>query len=454
MEILLTPEKWVIDSYPEDEKLSSYKLSNYIIEEEYEDKILIIHTTTWAIYALSKEEYDNILNNEILKENKVIVPINLNEDEIAHNVYLKRMTPKNLPTFDKIKSCVILTTTACNARCAYCYENNIKKKEIMSLETAEKVVQYLKEKHEGIKSPLKIQWFGGEPLLNQTVIDYIISRFNELEIPYISTIISNGYLFNDETIDKLDNWHLKNAQITLDGIADDYNNAKNYIYSDVDAFLTVIDNIHKIVNKTNATITIRINVSNENVFNIYNAIEYIKDEFKEEIADNKINIYVRPLFDILNEPTNGIDGFWEEIERISTIASIPPSTMCDIELRQDTFKRHLINSCCMAFNKTSIVILPNGLLAPCEHIKDEDIYGHIISGITNIDVVNKWYTFDGPQIDYCKKSKCPLQPICPRFFNCEEDIICHEKSKIDRRVKMAKEKLIRTYNFWRNNQNN
>ena len=95
-------KKWVIDSYPEDEKLSSYKLSNYIIEEEYEDKILIIHTTTWAIYALSKEEYDDILNNEILKENKVIVPINLNEDEIAHNVYLKRMTPKNLPTFDKI----------------------------------------------------------------------------------------------------------------------------------------------------------------------------------------------------------------------------------------------------------------------------------------------------------------------------------------------------------------
>ena len=139
----------------------------------------------------------------------------------------------------------ILTTTRCNANCFYCYESNLNKTETMTKETAENLIQFM-IKHRFGEQPLTIQWFGGEPLLNQRIIDYIVDRLNELEIPFSSTMISNAFLLNEETIEKLEKWKLKSIQITLDGLNDDYNKAKNYVYTDVDAYLTVMNNIHKL----------------------------------------------------------------------------------------------------------------------------------------------------------------------------------------------------------------
>lgn len=450
MEILLTPEQWVLDLYPDIIVNSTYVMSKYLIKVEINDRIILLHTITWAIYDLSKQEYNEILDNNLLMLNKVVIPKDLDENIIANTVYIKRMTFKDLPSFETINSCVIFTTTACNARCAYCYENNIDKKETMTLSTAEKIVQFLCKRHKNKKTPLKIQWFGGEPLLNQTVIDYIVDRLNESEISFYSTIISNSYLLNENTINKLEKWKLKTLQVTIDGIGDEYNKVKNYIYSDVDAFMTVIENIHNVLEKTSVNVNIRLNVSNENIFHMYDTIEYLKDEFKDYLHTNKLYIYVAPIFEIRNNETNGINGYWEEIERIKQIANVPEVSMCDIELNSETFKRKQINKSCLAFNGKSVVILPNGDLAPCEHVKKEDIYGNVEDGFINIDVVKKWYTFDGPQIDFCKNNNCPLQPICPRFFNCDENLICNNNTTNLKRIKKAQEKLIRTYNFYYN----
>ena len=67
----------------------------------------------------------------------------------------------------------ILTTTACNARCEYCYEKGFKI-ETMTLETANKLVDYI------LKLPrmdkFYIHWFGGEPLLNENIIDLVMKK--------------------------------------------------------------------------------------------------------------------------------------------------------------------------------------------------------------------------------------------------------------------------------------
>ena len=125
MEILLTPEQWVLDLYPDTIVNSTYVMSKYLIKVEINDRIILLHTITWAIYDLSKQEYNEILDNNLLMLNKVVIPKDLDENIIANTVYIKRMTFKDLPSFETINSCVIFTTTACNARCAYCYENNI-----------------------------------------------------------------------------------------------------------------------------------------------------------------------------------------------------------------------------------------------------------------------------------------------------------------------------------------
>jgi sulfatase maturation enzyme AslB (radical SAM superfamily) len=452
MEILLTPEEWTLEHYSDCNDETNLKLSNYIISAETENEILIFHTITWSIYSLTKNEYNDILTNEILIKNHVIVPSNLDEVPIANGIYLKRITKHYIPNYDRISNIVLLTTTACNARCAYCYENNITKKEYMTIETAENVVQFIKNHRYQGDTPFKIQWFGGEPLLNQRVIDYIVDRLYELEIPFNSSMISNAYLINDKVIKKHPKWKLNNLQITLDGLNEEYNNIKNYVYPDIDAYMVVIQNIHNVLNNTKTKITIRFNASNDNIFKLHDTLDYLTDEFKEHYG-KKISFYVAPLFQYLKNSNIAIKGYWEELEKISKKYKVTKLNKCDEMLEGISFKQERIDNYCMAFSANGIAIMPNGKFTPCEHVKDEDIFGDVVNGVTNFDVIRKWQFFDGPEINYCKESKCPIHPICPKFYLCDSSVVCEIDEQKNKRLKKAVEKLIRTRIYYDNEIN-
>lgn len=447
MEILLTPEQWVLDLYPIEDNGSDYKLSNYIIKTEVEEGILMIHTITWSIYLLSRSEYENIMNNNLLKRNMVVVPVELDELAIAEKVYTTRINKPQLPTYDVINTLVILTTTSCNARCYYCYEQNIEKKEMMTLETAENIIQFILKRRPVNNTPVRLQWFGGEPLLNIRVIEYIVDRLYELNIPFKTSMISNSFLLTEEVSKKLDYWKVESVQITLDGINEEYNQAKNYIYSDVDAYLQVIDNMHHVLKNSNTRISVRFNASNNNIFKLYDDIMLLKEEFK---GYNKIGFYAAPLFEYLEFYDHAVEGYWEELERLKSIVTVAKPDRCDEVNERDTYKRHKIDSMCMAFNGNGMAVLPNGSFTPCEHIKDDDIFGNVIDGVTNVDVIKKWQTFDGPEIDYCRETMCPLHPLCSRFYKCDGSMVCTEPTRKERRLAKAVEKLIRTKDFYFN----
>lgn len=449
MEILLTPEKWTLDMYPElIENPTEKKISNYVITAQTENEFLLLHTITWSIYSLTFNEYENILNNETLLSNRVIIPSNLNEDDIAQKVYLKRVTKPELPTYEFINGYVILTTTSCNARCFYCYEENLNKTETMTTETAENLVQFM-IKHRNINKPLHIQWFGGEPLLNQRIIDYIVNRLIELEIPYTTSIISNAFLLNKETVEKLERWNLKKIQITLDGIKDDYNKAKNYVYSDIDAYLTVIENIHNLLEKSNTEVTIRINANTDNIDHLHNDILLLKDEFKDYL-NKKLSIYVAPLFGYLDESYEPINNFWEKLEALQDIVMVSPLNACDLSLNDGIFKRERIDGHCMAYAGTTVAVTPSGKIFPCEHIKDEDCLGDIFNGVTNTNVIEKWQFFDGEEINFCKETKCPYFPLCPKFYHCDTATLCSTIEQKNIRVNKGSYKLLRTKKFYDN----
>lgn len=443
MNILLTPEKWTLDLYPEiTEKNVDKKLSNYVVTAQTYSEIVLLHTITWAIYSFEKEEYNDILNNETLFENKVVIPSDFDESDIANKVYLRRMTKPTLPDYKYIDGYVVFTTNSCNARCFYCYEENLSKTETMSKETAENLVQFMIKKRSGT-APLSIQWFGGEPLLNQRVIDYIVDRLSELNIPFTSSIITNAFLLNEETIAKFERWNLKNIQITLDGINDDYNKAKNYVYSDVDAYLVVINNIRNVLEKTDVMLSIRINANVDNINNLYSDIELLKDEFSEYL-NKKLSMYVAPLFGYVDDSYEVTNDFWEKLESLQKIVTVNPLNCCDSSLNEGIFNRKKINGACMAYNNRWVVVTPKGLLGPCEHIRDEDIFGDIFSGVTNTEVIKKWQNFDGEEIKYCKDTKCPYHPLCPKLYQCGTSLICSIPEQQKMRLNKASIKLLRT----------
>ena len=435
MQVLLKPEQWTLEYYPDvnDDKLI---LSKYIISEECEEGILLFHSITWTICLLSKIEYENILNNKWLIDNHIVLNETVDELSIANKIYEERIIKKKNPDYTTINSFVIFTTTACNARCAYCYEQGIKP-ETMTIETAENLVQFIKNKRNS-NIPVKIQWFGGEPLLNTQVIDYITERLTELDINYENTIVTNGFLFNEKNVSKIDEkWKIKRAQITIDGLNNEYNSIKNYVYSDIDAFMVVINNIHNILKKTKCHIAIRINVSNENIFHVYDTVLYLKDEFKQ-YSTSQLSIYTHIVYDN-NEIMN---GFEEEYERLKTITRIEEECNFNQLSREKTLKRIPIYKNCMAFDGTSIVVLPDGNLNICEHVKQEDIFGDIVNGITNNDIIKKWQTLNGNEINYCKETYCPLHPICAKFYHCPVICLCNNEKQKEKKIVKTKEQLI------------
>lgn len=449
MQILLNPEEWALNLYDNIVDNNEYKLSNYIIESEHENDYLLIHTITWAIYVLTKEERENIISNDVLIKNRVVVPSQLDEVEIAHQAFITRMTRKKLPTYDQLVSYIILTTTSCNARCDYCYEKDLTKKEFMTLDTAEKVVQFILKTKNPEKEEIRIQWFGGEPLLNTQVIEYIHSRLKKHNIKTNTHIVTNGYLLTNDVVERLNDWGVRHIQITIDGTKEKYNKIKNYVYSDIDAFLTVVNNIHNVLNKTNTKISIRFNASNDNIFHLYDDVLYFQEEFKE-YENKKIDFYVAPLFQLINDDSEIVDGYDEELERLKEIVRVGGTERYyNKNSSVGVLKRDNINHNCMAFGGIAVSITPNGNFTPCEHCIENDIIGNITDGVTDISVIEKWNTFnDITKINYCLESKCPYHPMCPKFYNCPNELICKNDKSRNKMLNKIKNSLVETKNYY------
>lgn len=121
---------------------------------------------------------------------------------------------------------IFAVTNACNNRCLYCQANGMSKIKSMSEEVAEKALLRIKD------SPSKkitIEFQGGEPLLNYSIIQYIVQRGQDLlknkEVQY--TIVSNLGLLTEEMASFFSKYHVS-VSTSIDGPAElhDFNRPK------------------------------------------------------------------------------------------------------------------------------------------------------------------------------------------------------------------------------------
>ena len=200
---------------------ASYRMLHFTAETPVAEGMLLFN-------LLTKEEYENRLECAYLKEHWFVVPEETKDQELSDTVrWVAKMRTKKSPY---ITSYTIFTTTDCNARCFYCFELGWNRTH-MTEETALKAVQYIKNHCGGQK--VSISWFGGEPLYNMGVIDIICDGLRKEGIEFVSSIATNGYLFDKETVEKaVKSWNLVRAQIPMDGTEAVYNKIKAYIYKD------------------------------------------------------------------------------------------------------------------------------------------------------------------------------------------------------------------------------
>lgn len=351
-------------------------------------------------------------------------------DSIRENLY------KQLPKDWVPNGFTILTTTKCNARCFYCYERKIQKHN-MTNETAKDVAEYIvkkyKETHPEIEkkencscgdnknscksnkngnNDLSLSWFGGEPLYNKQVIDIIVNRVKEEGIPYASSMISNGYLFDEETVKQaVELWHLKNVQITLDGTNENYRKAKNYIYDDKDPLETVMQNIERLSDH-GIRVSIRVNVGYYNCEDIENLVDIAAERFHDK---KNVSMYVHALFD--NGAITDITDEERDAKVYGEMVKIEDKIRKTGIGKGRRVTNYIQSSHCMADNGRHAVIQCDGGISLCEHYVDSEKYSSIYSEKADESIREK---FKQVSPLYPRCYSCPLVLDCSTLKMCED----------------------------------
>lgn len=105
---------------------------------------------------------------------------------------------------------VLWVTGRCNLKCKYCYAKADGEKEDMPYETAVAAIEQWSE------YPLKIQFSGGEPLLNFDLICRIVNYVKEKQYPAVFQLQTNATVINDDIAQELKRQNIA-LGVSLDG---------------------------------------------------------------------------------------------------------------------------------------------------------------------------------------------------------------------------------------------
>ena len=414
------------------------RLLRYCVSVPCDDGVLLYNLLTKELVLLSEDEYANRCDNAYLRDHWFVVPEDCNDKEYADLV--KWVLQNKKPKTEDITGYTIFTTTDCNARCFYCFELG-RSRVPMSHETALKVVQYIKNNCGGKK--VSISWFGGEPLYNADVIDTICSGLRDEGVEFSSTMVSNGYLF-DEAIVKnaVESWNLKRVQITLDGTEAVYNKVKAFIYRDGSAYQRVMQSIAHLLD-AEVTVTIRLNMDLHNADNLLELVDELADRFK---GNRYLRVYAHHLFKG-NEAMANIHTAEEWAVREEAMLRLEERIeKSGFAIKRRISKAPKLNHC-MADSGKAVTILPTGDIGLCEHFSEDEFIGHIDREGFDAEVVASWRETT-PEIPEC--ATCFYYPSCVNLKKCASGSVCFDVLRREHYRKTV-QAMLNEYECWKTN---
>ena len=240
---------------------------NFVYKES--GKNYIVNTFSCAICEVDDYELAAIQSGELgllgqdsleeMQREGILIHSEADEIGVLRHAYAKCRSSKENARI------TICTTLECNFACPYCYEKRIKG--YMSREVQDAVIEHIRGLiNEGIKS-VSVVWYGGEPLLYPEIIsrvsNEIINICEENNVGYSCSIITNGFLINERTLDLFKEIGLSAVQITIDG-DEKTHNQRRCLINGQGTYSQIIQNI-SLLSTTNISITVRVNVDKSNI---------------------------------------------------------------------------------------------------------------------------------------------------------------------------------------------
>ena len=412
-----------------------YRLMHFVVRQPVEEGLLLYNVLTRAVVLLTPEEARTMDENAAAVPELVAkwfaVPSSFDDRNLAREV---RAVGKMLEKHPKgISGYTILTTTDCNARCFYCCEKG-RRKIPMTDRTARKAAEFILRNNPGEK--VHLRWFGGEPLYNKGVISLICGLLRDAKVDYHSSMVSNGYLFDDETIDEaVGLWNLKKVQITLDGTEEVYNRIKAFIYAEGSPYRRVLENIHRLL-KAGIRVNVRLNIDRHNADDLFK----LADILIAKHGGNKLfTVYSHSLFETgpSESAVSHTDARRRNLfeTRIRLQEKLKRGRIAIDHKLPDKLKLHR----CMADSDTNILILPDGHLGKCD-FSDEWV-GDLESAERDEKKLTEFKRLR-EEIDAC--ANCPFYPDCFRLTLCDEAAHCYPEER-EEKLEETRQSLLSFY---------
>ncbi len=393
-------------------------LDGYFIYNSFTGKYLYIDDNNQFFHirtALNSNDFNELTSDMRDKLEKMGCIIESTRNEYSEFSYRKMQSRYS---YNSDTSFTILPTTGCNFSCVYCYENpkNIK---YMDVDTANAVIKYIANdisSQSGNSKHLSVCWYGGEPLLNISMIEYLTDELNQFcdwnEMSYSSSMVSNGYLLDQVTENQIKDLKIEHVQITLDG-AEKTHNSRRQLKCGKGTFKKIIENIKKITEYSSVAVNLRVNIDKSNV----DDLELLIGHLEKEGVLNGVSISVAPVVcateysgaycdensDIFTRPDFGLTMSTKQIE------------LADKRVMFQTLPRPLKSGsfCRTEAIRSGNVIDPSGVLFGCWHdvsFPDRQI-GTINDGKKQTACYLQKYAMQNP-IDNSECKNCKALPLC------------------------------------------
>lgn len=274
---------------------------------EHEGETIVFNTLSKGLALLDKEtvsaldRLDTLDGDtlEALRDNGFIVDDN--EDETA---FLKYVHYRAKFSHDVLRL-TIAPTLDCNFACPYCYENRRAGK--MSEQTQDNLIAFVEDLvADGVKR-LEISWNGGEPLMAFDVVDRLSMRLGLISKKYgcelSMSMVTNGYLLNEEKVALLERRGIRKVQITLDGL-EEHHNACRPLRNGRGSYKRIVENL-SLFKGTSIKVVIRMNLDNANKNDFAGLVEVIEDLDNPNIE----MVYPSPVEDINKDTCNEVSEF-------------------------------------------------------------------------------------------------------------------------------------------------
>lgn len=408
----------------------------YIVYNTLWNTSILIHQKDKAKWGLEEPSF-NIFNKidirllQILKEKKIVIEDNIDELEVIREQFARTNSTSN--NFEL----TVVPTLACNFSCWYCYENHDKKDRITKAEI-NSIIKMLQRKMQDAPSitNLRIQFFGGEPLLCYNSVMVPLLRLANRYLSNIEItvgITTNGYFLTEEKIDILKQYGLKTVQITIDGNRTRHNKIR-YSYQGEDSYHKILQNIKQCV-RHGIYVVLRINISEDTNLNV----EQLLEDYKE--LKSQTNLFNFSIHKVWQSP----DVIYKKIEEI--VKKIRENGYnCSSYFTHPSS----IWETCYADKPNHIVINPNGEVFKCTA---RNFCSNQIEGYLQEDGLIKWTPLHEKRknikpTDSNECLTCSIFPICiggcsQRILEKNNDIGCQmsEEEKVDYARKVLFDKI-------------